>query len=93
MERPRIWTPDFFLPVLGIFIEVCGSGDVDYYFRERVYDKNVCRVIFVHHYKEPEKWKSFLVQRLFDMQIKRLRETGNAIQRARKMGIEFQLNI
>ena len=93
MERPRIWTPDFFLPVLGIFIEVCGSGAFDYDFREQVYDKNVCRVIFVHHYKEPEKWKSFLVQRLFDMQIKRLRETGIAIQNARKMGIEFQVNV
>ena len=93
MDRPRIWTPDFYLPVLGIFVEVCGSQEVDYNYRERVYDKNACRVIFVHYYKEPEKWKSFLVQRLFDMQIKRLRETGYAIQRARKLGIEFQINL
>ena len=24
--RPRVWTPDFYLPELGIYIEVCGNG-------------------------------------------------------------------
>jgi hypothetical protein len=93
VERPRIWTPDFYLPVLGIFVEVCGVDREDYDYREGVYDKNVCRVIFVHHYKERERWKSFLVQRLFDMQVKRLRETGLAIRRAQEMGIEFKISI
>ena len=23
-DRPRIWTPDFFLPLLGMYLEVCG---------------------------------------------------------------------
>lgn len=92
-DRPRIWTPDFFLPVIGVYVEVCGTGEFDYYYREKIYDKNVCRVIFVHYYKEPEKWKTFLVQRLFDMQVKRLRETGSAIQKAREMGFEIQNKI
>jgi hypothetical protein len=24
-ERPRIWTPDFFLNDFGVYVEVCGS--------------------------------------------------------------------
>jgi len=28
--RPRVWTPDFYLPQFGIYIEVCGSEDFDY---------------------------------------------------------------
>lgn len=24
-ERPRVWTPDFYLPKLGMYVEVCGS--------------------------------------------------------------------
>ena len=93
MERPRIYAPDFFLPKLGLFIEVCGSGRTDYSFREKIYNKNVCQVIFVHHYKEPDRWKSFLVQRLFDLQEKRIRETAKSLKNAKEMGIDFQISI
>jgi len=60
-DRPRIWTPDFFLPKFGIYIEVCGSEDFDYEYREDVYRKNECRIIFLHYYKEQERWMKFLV--------------------------------
>ncbi len=30
-DRPRIWTPDFFLPVKGVYVEVCGTGEFNYY--------------------------------------------------------------
>ena len=53
---------------LGIYIEVCGSRKINYDYRDKIYDKNVCKVIFVHYYKEPEKWKTFLIQRLLDIQ-------------------------
>ena len=26
-KRPRVWTPDFYIPKLGMFIEVCGQKD------------------------------------------------------------------
>lgn len=47
--RPRVWTPDFYLPKLGIYIEVCGGrNDKSYGFREEIYKKNDIFVIFVH---------------------------------------------
>ena len=60
-DRPRIWAPDFFLPKFGIYIEVCGSEDFDYEYREDVYRKNEFRIIFLHYYKEQERWRKFLV--------------------------------
>ena len=32
-ERPRVWTPDFYLVPFGIYVEVCGSEDFDYEYR------------------------------------------------------------
>ena len=60
-DRPKIWTPDFFLPKFGIYIEVCGSEDFDYEYREEIYKKNEYKVIFLHYYKEQERWQKFLV--------------------------------
>ncbi|MCW3989368.1 MAG: hypothetical protein NWE88_04755 [Candidatus Bathyarchaeota archaeon] len=90
-ERPRIWAPDFFLPKLGIYIEVCGTYRTDYDYRERIYDKNVSKIIFVHYYKEEEKWRTFLVQRLLDIQLKRLQDTKYVIDLAVQMGIKVQI--
>ncbi|MEM3000074.1 MAG: hypothetical protein QW674_04805 [Candidatus Bathyarchaeia archaeon] len=56
-ERPRVWTPDFYLPNLGIYIEVCGNENVDYAYRERIYKKNRFNVIFLHLFKE-NLWKN-----------------------------------
>jgi hypothetical protein len=36
-DRPRIWTPDFYLPLLNMYVEVCGDRKFDYDYRERVY--------------------------------------------------------
>ncbi len=93
MERPRTYAPDFFLPKLGLFVEVCGSSKIDYSYREKVFKKNSCQVIFVHHYKEPDRWKSFLIQRLYDLQEQRLIETEKPLKIAKEMGIEFQVSI
>ncbi|MFH0798485.1 MAG: hypothetical protein V1906_03680, partial [Candidatus Woesearchaeota archaeon] len=55
-DRPRVWTPDFYLSELGIYIEVCGSKNFNYEFREKVYKKNKVPIIFIHRYKEKEAW-------------------------------------
>ena len=67
-ERPRVWTPDFFIPKLGMFIEVIGSqylfedNDQNYQYRKEVYEKNSCHVIFVHFWKKD--WKIHIVKRI-----------------------------
>jgi len=73
-DRPRLWSPDFWLPKLGIYVEVCGTEDINYDYREEVYDKNGFKVIFVHYYKEPEMWRKFLVDRITDIQFSRVQE-------------------
>jgi len=70
-KRPRVWTPDFYIPKLGMYIEVCGSADFDYKYREKMYKKNGYHVIFVHLYKERKKWKNFLVKRIMEIEEKR----------------------
>ena len=63
-ERPRVWAPDFYIPKLGLYIEVCGSDDFDYSYRDEIYSKNEISVIFAHSYKEDREWKKYLVYRL-----------------------------
>jgi len=63
-KRPRVWAPDFYLEKFGIYIEVCGSKEFDYEYRRKVFDNNGHRVIFLHVYKESEKWKFHLVKYL-----------------------------
>lgn len=56
MQRPRVWTPDFYVPELGIYIEVVGNRYIgNYSFREKVYRLNRIPVIFLHM-NTPE-WK------------------------------------
>jgi len=72
--RPRIWTPDFYIPRLGVYIEVCGSedfGERGYKFRQKVYEKNEIPVIFIHTYKDSRKWKSYLRTGIMNIHCKR----------------------
>jgi len=62
--RPRVWAPDFFLVSFGIYVEVCGSEDFDYEYRRKIFDKNGYRVIFLHLFKESNKWKHHLIKYL-----------------------------
>ena len=45
-------------------VSVVCFGLIDYNYRERVYDQNDFKVIFVHLFKESEKWRKFLVDRI-----------------------------
>jgi len=60
-KRPRVWAPDFYLVPFGIYVEVCGSANFDYEYRRRIFDNNGYRVIFLHLFKEPSKWKYHLM--------------------------------
>ena len=63
-KRPRVWAPDFYLIPFGIYLEVCGSENFDYDYRKRIFEYNGYRVIFLHLYKETNKWKNHLMNYL-----------------------------
>jgi len=79
-KRPRVWTPDFYIPKLGMYVEVCGSKDFNYEYREKIYKKNGYYVIFVHFYKERRKWKNYLVKRIEEIEEKRHEEVMKMIK-------------
>jgi len=60
-KRPRVWAPDFYLISFGIYIEVCGSANFNYEYRRKIFDRNGYSVIFLHLYKEKERWKRHLI--------------------------------
>jgi hypothetical protein len=70
-KRPRVWTPDFYIPKLGMYVEVCGKEREDYKYRDRIYKKNGYYVIFLHLYKERKKWKKYLTKRIMKIEEKR----------------------
>ncbi len=63
-ERPRVWTPDFYLPELGPYIEVCGAERKCYSYREKIYRKNRIPIIFIHQFKQELSWKTFLKDKI-----------------------------
>jgi len=71
--RPRVWTPDFYIPKLGIYVEVCGSESLheQYQYREKIYKMNNYSVVFLHLYKERAEWKSFLLERIIQLENSR----------------------
>lgn len=69
-NRPRVWTPDFYLPSLGMHVEVWNSETESHEYRELVYKKNGYNVIFVHAFKT-DQWKKFLVSRITAIELKR----------------------
>jgi len=70
-NRQRLWTPDFYIPKLGLYIEVCGSEEFNYEYRKEIYEKNGIPVVFLHYYKRPRKWKSFLAKRVEEIEQQR----------------------
>lgn len=80
-ERPRVWTPDFYIPKLGMY-EVCGSESLreQYQYREKIHRKNDYSVVFLHLYKEREKWKSFLVRRIVQLKNSRHSEVMRILE-------------
>jgi len=81
--RPRVWTPDFYIPKLGMHIEVCGSEKYDYEYRDRTYQNNGHHVIFIHAYKQEKQWKKFLLKKIMEIEEQRhdevMKMIGNRI--------------
>lgn len=69
-KRPRVWTPDFYIPRLGIYIEVCGSEEFNYEYGRKIYRDNNIPVIYVHVYKK-RKWQKFLFRRIKEVEEQR----------------------
>lgn len=66
-DRVRIWSPDYYLPELGIYIEVAASGNEDSYkYRHSVYEKNKIPIIFVNPYKQKD-WQAWLISCMNDI--------------------------
>jgi len=63
-RRPRVWAPDFYLIPFGIYVEVCDSEQFDYEYGKRIFENNGYRVIFLHLYKQTNKWKNHLMSYL-----------------------------
>ena len=61
-DRPRVWSPDFYLPRLGIYIEVIGDNEKTYDYRRIIYTKNDIPVIFI--YPNQDDWKESLISGL-----------------------------
>ena len=75
-KRPRVWAPDFFLIPFGIYVEVCGSSELNYEYRRKIFDSNGYKVIFLHLYKDTNKWKTHLITYLRLFTIKRFVKLG-----------------
>lgn len=78
-KRPRVWSPDFYIPKLGIYIEVCGSEEFNYRYREKIYRDNNVPVIYVHVFKE-QKWRKFLFRRIKEIEEQRHSEALKLIE-------------
>lgn len=65
--RPRVWTPDFYLPDVGIYIEVVGNSKLsDYDWRKRIYSLNHIPIIFVYP-NQDKYWQQKLVDELINI--------------------------
>jgi hypothetical protein len=73
-NRPRVWTPDFYIPKLGMYVEVAGSRNFDYDYREKIYKKNGIPVIFIHFFKDKERWKNYFIVRMKEIEEARYEE-------------------
>lgn len=80
-KRPRVWTPDFYLPNLGVYVEVCGTRRTGYRYRRKIYAQNKTKIIFIHYYKDVEKWKKYFLTELSSLAEKMMSEVSR-IQRA-----------
>jgi len=85
-DRPRMWTPAFYIPKMGMYIEVCGGGKhINYEYRQKIYRTHGFHVIFVHFYKERKdwkrkRWKNYIVKRIKEIEEKRHDEVMKLIK-------------
>ena len=65
--RPRVWSPDFYLPQLGMYIEVaCDRQNRSYDYSEKIYKANKIPDIFVEPYDD-KYWKKQMIDEIMDI--------------------------
>jgi hypothetical protein len=79
-KRPRVWSPDFFLPELGIYLEVCGAQRRAYKYRKQIYEANKIPVIFVKTFFTEKSWKDYIRK-----EIRRIHEERNQLIRDKRL--------
>lgn len=67
-ERPKVWTLDFYIPTLQLYIEVCGSQTYDYSYREKILHKNQIQIVFLPFWKGNDEWKTILKKSIFEIE-------------------------
>lgn len=70
-DRPRVWTPDFYVPSLQLHVEVCGTERDNYEYRKKIYEKNDIPIVFLHLYREESQWQSWLKKNILDIEEQR----------------------
>jgi len=63
-----------------VFIWDERSANFDYEYRRKIFDNNGYRVIFLHLYRETEKWKNHLnsyLERIIDYRYKKMKKILN----------------
>ena len=89
-DRPRVWTPDFYLPELPIYIEVCGAERKESYdYRKKIYFKNSLDVAFVKTYEPKDRWKHYLKEYISKCSKKRFEKAENMIKKFNKDYYKF----
>jgi hypothetical protein len=68
-----------------MYIECCGSENFNYEYREKKYEINGIRVIFVHLYKERTKWKHYLLTRIREIEDQKHEEAVNCLNKSVKL--------
>ena len=80
----RLWYPDFYLPSLGVYLEVCGTekDKKEKYRRQQLFKENDIPILFLHCYKEDTKWTVFLDNLIHELEKDRQLE-------AQKLMVDF----
>ncbi len=62
--RPRLWTPDFYLIDIKIYIEVYESESFDLEYKKKIYAENKIDIIFLPLFKKDLMWKEHFLELL-----------------------------
>ena len=60
-------------------MEVCDSETFDYEYRRNIYEENGLNVIFLHLYKDTNKWKGYFLNYLIEISNYRNEKVGRII--------------
>ena len=65
---------------MRIYIEVCGSKDFNYEYREKICQDNNISIIYLHFYKKQKYWQRFLIKKIKEVEEQRHFEAMKVIE-------------